>query len=66
MDFSWVNMECGVSIILFEAIHVPLIISSPGMKKNIKSNSMVEYVDLYPTLCDIAGIEALNICMEKL
>ena len=39
-----------------EAIHVP-IISSPGMK-NIKSNSMVEYVDLYPTLCDIAGIEA--------
>ena len=41
-----------------EAIHVPLIISSPGMKKNIKTNSMVEYIDLYPTLCEIVGIEA--------
>ena len=40
-----------------EAIHVPLIISSPGMKKNVTTNSMVEYVDLYPTLCDIAGID---------
>jgi arylsulfatase A-like enzyme len=40
-----------------EAIHVPLIISSPRMKKNIKTNSMVEYIDLYPTLCDIVGIE---------
>ena len=48
-----------------EAIHVPLIISSPGMKKNIKTNSMVEYVDLYPTLCDIAVLKLLNICMEK-
>ena len=34
-----------------EAIHVPLIISSPGKKKNIQSNALVEYVDIYPTLC---------------
>ena len=39
-----------------EAIHVPLIISSPGKKKNIKSNALVEYVDIYPTLCEVAGI----------
>ena len=40
-----------------EAIHVPLIVSSPGLKKNVKSNSLVEYVDIYPTLCDLAGID---------
>ena len=40
-----------------EAIHVPLIVSSPGFKKNVKTNSLVEYVDIYPTLCDLAGID---------
>ena len=39
-----------------EAIHVPLIISSPKMKKGYKSDAMIEYVDLYPTICEIAGI----------
>lgn len=42
---------------LSEAIKVPLIISSPGMQKNVKTNSMTEFVDIYPTLCEIAGIE---------
>ena len=41
-----------------EAIHVPLIISSPKMKKGYESNTMIEYIDLYPTICDIAGIKA--------
>ena len=39
-----------------EAIHVPLIVSSPGMKKNVKSDALVEYVDIYPTLSEIAGL----------
>ena len=43
-----------------EAIHVPLIVSSPGMQKGVETNSMTEYVDVYPTLCEIAGIEAPN------
>lgn len=42
---------------LSEAIKVPLIVSSPGMQKNVKTNSMTEFVDIYPTLCEIAGIE---------
>ena len=36
--------------------HAPLIISAPGFKQNVKSESIVELVDLYPTLCDLAGI----------
>lgn len=40
-----------------EAIHVPLIISSPGKKKDYKTEALVEYIDIYPTLCEIAGIE---------
>jgi arylsulfatase A-like enzyme len=39
-----------------EAIHVPLIVSSPGMKKNVQSDALVEYVDIYPTLSEIAGL----------
>ena len=39
-----------------EAIHVPLIVSSPGMKKNVQSDALVEYVDIYPTISEIAGL----------
>ena len=41
-----------------EAIHVPLIISAPNMTKNEKTDALVEYVDIYPTLSELAGIEA--------
>ena len=37
---------------------VPLLISDPrSSKKGIKSNGMVEFVDIYPTLCELAGLE---------
>ncbi len=35
----------------------PLIISSPKHKKSISVNSIVEFIDIYPTLCDLAGLE---------
>jgi arylsulfatase A-like enzyme len=35
----------------------PLIISSPvTLGKNIKCHGLVEFVDIYPTLCDLAGL----------
>lgn len=37
--------------------HAPLIISAPGMKAvGQKSNALVEFVDIYPTLADLAGL----------
>lgn len=36
----------------------PLIYSTPQLKgKSIKSNRLVEFVDIYPTLCELAGIQ---------
>tara|TARA_B100001769_G_scaffold14001_1_gene9581 strand:+ start:1667 stop:3112 length:1446 start_codon:yes stop_codon:yes gene_type:complete len=43
-----------------EAIHVPLIVSSPKMQKGFQTDTMVEYVDLYPTICEIVGIKPPN------
>lgn len=39
------------------ATRVPLIISTPSMpQKGSPSNSVVELIDIYPTLCDLANI----------
>lgn len=34
----------------------PLIVSAPGMKKSQITNALVEFVDVYPSLCELAGI----------
>jgi len=35
----------------------PLIICAPGFKKNAKTESIVELLDIYPTLCELADIQ---------
>jgi arylsulfatase A-like enzyme len=36
--------------------HVPLIVKVPWKNQGIKSEALVEYVDVYPSLCDLAGL----------
>ncbi len=39
------------------ATRVPLLISAPGMKtRGTKSDALVELVDIFPTLCELAGL----------
>jgi iduronate 2-sulfatase len=41
-----------------ESLHSPLIIHYPGMKHTgFKTNAMVETLDIFPTLCDLTGLE---------
>jgi len=43
--------------------HVPLIISWPGHHKpGMRSEALVEYVDIYPTLCELTGLPIPDIC----
>ncbi len=38
-----------------EATHAPLIISAPGIAPS-KSKSQTEFIDIFPTICDLAGL----------
>jgi len=39
------------------SLHTPLIIKVPGRRQVKASDQVVEYVDIYPTLCELAGLE---------
>jgi iduronate 2-sulfatase len=40
-----------------QATRAPLLISAPGRRTPQRSRSLVEFVDIYPTLCELAGLE---------
>jgi arylsulfatase A-like enzyme len=39
------------------SLHTPLIIRVPGQRQVEASSEIVEYVDIYPTLCELAGLD---------
>jgi arylsulfatase A-like enzyme len=43
---------------LEQSTATPLLISAPGYTLNNKTNSPTELVDVFPTVCDLIGIEA--------
>jgi arylsulfatase A-like enzyme len=46
----WVKHTC-----FYNSFHTPLIIKAPGLKP-AKTEAVVSYVDIYPTICDMANI----------
>jgi iduronate 2-sulfatase len=44
---------------LFErTCHAPLYIAAPGMKGGQSTRSLVEFIDIFPTLTDLSGLQA--------
>jgi arylsulfatase A-like enzyme len=39
------------------SVRVPLIFSGPGIPKGQKSDALVYLLDIFPTLCDLSGVE---------
>ena len=39
------------------SLNAPLIVKVPGRTKGTNTNAITEYIDIYPSLCDLAGIE---------
>lgn len=42
------------------SIHVPLIVAGPGIESNLIKDSLIELIDLNPTVCELAGIPKLD------
>ena len=47
----------GKSTNFDNSTRAPMIISAPGLKSSQRTHALVEYVDIFPTLCELAGIE---------
>ena len=43
---------------MHHAVNAPLIVRLPGKPGGAKSDSLVEFLDVYPTLCELAGLTA--------
>jgi iduronate 2-sulfatase len=46
----------GKSTNFEDATRVPLIICAPGVGKGVRTASLTEFLDIYPTLCELAGL----------
>ena len=50
----------GKHNVMHLATNSPMIVSAPGFKGAQKSDRLVEFVDIYPSLCQLAGIASVN------
>ena len=47
----WCKHSCFES-----SMHSPLIVRAPGIKGGTVTRGLTEFIDVYPTLCDLAGL----------
>ena len=40
------------------AVHAPLMVSGPGVTPNTRTSALTEFVDIYPSLCELTGLPA--------
>lgn len=38
------------------SMHAPLMVAAPGVQGGTKTPALIEFIDVYPSLCDLAGI----------
>jgi len=38
------------------SLNAPLVIKAPGFKGQLKTKGLVEFIDIYPSLCELAGL----------
>ncbi len=50
----------GKHNVMHLATNSPLIVSAPGFKARQRCERLVEFVDIYPSLCNLAGITTVN------
>ena len=44
------------------AVHAPLIVAAPGIQGGRKTRRLTEFVDIYPTTCELAGLPVPGHC----
>lgn len=49
----WCKHSCFES-----SLHAPLIVRAPGIAGGQTRSQLLEFIDIYPSLCELAGIEA--------
>ena len=62
-DHGWNlgNHQLWCKHVTFESsLRTPLIVKVPKLTKGQRNNNIVEYIDVYPTLCDLTGVEKPN------
>ena len=42
--------------------HVPMIFAGPGVPKAVATPALTEFVDIYPTLCELCGLDVPKHC----
>ena len=47
------------------SLQAPILLRAPGYQGGIESDGLIEFVDIYPTLCELAGLEIPEHCQGK-